>query len=84
MFDFGQSGYFAAANARLAGIGVKTMAILGGRRYRWLVIIWVLIGIIVAWEHTYITVALLKLVASALLAIFLWPLILLGVNLHLH
>jgi hypothetical protein len=60
------------------------MAILGGRRYRWLIIIWVLIGIIVAWEHTYITVALLKLVASALLAIFLWPLILLGVNLHLH
>jgi hypothetical protein len=60
------------------------MAILGGRRYRWLVIIWMLIGIIVAWEHHYITVALLKLVLSAILAIFLWPLILLGVSLHIH
>jgi len=60
------------------------MAILGKGRYRWLVAIWVLIGIVVAWERHYITVVILKLVLSALLAIFLWPLILLGVSLHIH
>ena len=32
------------------------MAIFG-RRYSWLFIIWVLIGIVVAWEKAYITVA---------------------------
>jgi hypothetical protein len=65
-------------------IGVKKMAILSGRRYSWLFIIWVIIGLIVAWTHTYITVFLLKLVLSALLAVFLWPLVLLGVSLHVQ
>jgi hypothetical protein len=60
------------------------MAIFSRRRYSWVYIIWVLIGIVVAWERSYITVALLKLVLSALLAIFLWPLVLLGVSLHIH
>jgi hypothetical protein len=54
------------------------------RRYSWFAIIWILIGIVVAWEKNYITVALLKLVLSAILAIFLWPLVLLGVSLHIH
>jgi hypothetical protein len=54
------------------------------RRRSWLFIIWVLIGIVVAWERHYITVYMLKLVLSALLAIFLWPLVLLGVSLHIH
>jgi len=60
------------------------MAILSGRRYSWVFIIWVIVGLVVAWTHSYITVYLLKLVLSALLAIFLWPLVLLGVNLHIH
>ena len=60
------------------------MAILSGRRYSWLFIIWVIVGLVVAWTHSYITVYLLKLVLSALLAIFLWPLVLLGINLHIH
>lgn len=47
-------------------------------------LIYILIGIYVAWQHDYITLDLLKRVASALLAIFLWFLILLGVNLHVH
>ncbi|HEY7487654.1 MAG TPA: hypothetical protein VH912_24585 [Streptosporangiaceae bacterium] len=46
-------------------------------------IIWVIIGIFVAWMHDYITVDLLRRVVAALLAIFLWFLVLLGVNLHL-
>jgi hypothetical protein len=38
----------------------------------------------VAWERGYITVALLKLLVSALLAIWLWWLVLLGVGLHIR
>jgi hypothetical protein len=53
-------------------------------RRRWLWIIWVLVGIVVAWEHVYITVRLLEGVASAILAIVLWPLVLLHVSLHIH
>jgi len=60
------------------------MAIFSRRRYSWLFIIWVIIGLIVAWERSYITVYLVKLVLSALLAIFLWPLVLLGISLHIH
>jgi hypothetical protein len=47
-------------------------------------LIYLIIGIFIAWEHHYITVQLLKNIASALLAIFLWWLVLLGVNLHIH
>jgi predicted PurR-regulated permease PerM len=60
------------------------MAILGGRRHSWIYIIWVLIGIFFAWEHSYITAYVLKIALSAVLAIFLWPLVLLGVSLHVH
>jgi hypothetical protein len=47
-------------------------------------LIYIIIGIVVAWEKHYITVVLLKGILSALLAIFLWWLPLLGVNLHIH
>jgi hypothetical protein len=53
-------------------------------RFRWVWVIWVIIGLVVAWEHVYLTVRFLESVASALLAIFLWPLVLLGVNLRVH
>jgi hypothetical protein len=46
-------------------------------------LIYILIGIYVAWIHHYITLDLLRRVGSALLAIFLWFLVLLGVNLHI-
>lgn len=45
-------------------------------------LLYILIGIFVAWDHDYITISLLKRVLSALLAIFLWFLVLLGVSLH--
>lgn len=45
-------------------------------------LIYILIGIFVAWDRHYITISLLKRVLSALLAIFLWFLVLLGVSLH--
>jgi hypothetical protein len=45
---------------------------------------YVIAGIVIAWEHSYLTLAWLKTLISALLAIFLWWLVLLGVNLHVH
>ena len=51
---------------------------------RLIYLVYILIGIIVAWDRGYIGLALLKALASALLAIFLWWLVLLGVNLHIH
>jgi hypothetical protein len=51
---------------------------------RWIWVIYVIIGLVVAWEKHYITLYVAKLVASALLAVFLWWLVLIGVNLHIH
>jgi hypothetical protein len=51
---------------------------------RLLYLVYIIIGIIVAWEHHYITVAFLKTLLSAILAILLWWLVLLGVSLHIH
>jgi hypothetical protein len=49
-----------------------------------LIAAYIIIGGVVAWDRGYVTLAWLKTVASALLAIFLWWLVLLGVNLHVH
>ncbi len=54
------------------------------RFFNLIVLIYLLVGIYIAWIKNYITVSLLKNVLSALLAIFLWWLVLLHVNLHLH
>ena len=54
-------------------------------RFRSIVIlIYAIIGIIIAWDRGYIFLAWLKTTASILLVIFLWWLVLLGVNLHVH
>lgn len=47
-------------------------------------LIYIVVGIIIAVSKHYITIAWLKTVASGILAVFLWWLVLLGVNLHLH
>ncbi len=47
-----------------------------------LVTAWVLIGLWLAFTHSYITASWLKTLASAVLAVLLWPLLLLGVDLH--
>ena len=54
------------------------------RRFSLLGLIYVLVGIYVAFAHDYITVPIIKRVLSALLAIFLWPLVLLGVDLRIN
>lgn len=46
-------------------------------------LIWLIVGIVVAVQRGYITVALLRDVLAAILAVVLWPLVLLGVNFHL-
>ena len=54
------------------------------RRFSLLGLIYVLVGIYVAFAENYIGIRLIKLVLSALLAIFLWPLVLLGVDLKIN
>ena len=54
------------------------------RRFSLLGLIYVLVGIYVAWANDYIGIRLVKLVVSALLAVFLWPLVLLGVDLRIR
>jgi hypothetical protein len=48
------------------------------------VLLYLAIGVFVAWNRGYLGVGFLRALASALLAIFLWWLSLLGVNLHVH
>jgi len=55
------------------------------RGIRWLVfLLYLIVGIVIAWDHGYLGLGWLRAVASAILAIFLWWLVLLGVNLHIH
>ena len=54
------------------------------RRFGLLGLIYILVGIYIAFAYNYIGINLVKLVLSALLAIFLWPLVLLGVDLRVN
>jgi hypothetical protein len=49
-----------------------------------IILVYVVIGCWVAWDHGYLGLAWLRSLASALLAILLWWLIPLGANLHVH
>jgi hypothetical protein len=48
------------------------------------VLVYIVIGVFIAWDRGYASLAWLKTAASVLLAVFLWWLVLLGVNLHVH
>ena len=48
------------------------------------VLIYLIIGVVVAWTRGYLFVGILKAMLSAALAILLWWLPLLGVSLHVH
>jgi hypothetical protein len=54
------------------------------RRFSLLGLIYVLVGIYIAFAYNYIGIQLIKRVLSTLLAIFLWPLVLLGVDLNIN
>lgn len=48
-------------------------------------IVWLIVGILLASSHNYLrNLNTMKPIVSALLAIALWPLLLLGINLHVH
>jgi hypothetical protein len=49
-----------------------------------IVLIYLIIGVIVAWTRHYLYLGILKIILSAVLAIVLWFLPLLGVSLHIH
>lgn len=46
--------------------------------------VYLVAGLFVAWNRGYLTSDLLRRLASALLAVLLWFLILLGADLHVH
>jgi hypothetical protein len=51
---------------------------------KFLVLIYVAIGVFVAYAKDYLdNLETIKRIVSGLLAIFLWPLLLLGINLHI-
>ncbi len=47
-------------------------------------ILYIAVGVFVAWARGYLQLWLLKAILSAVLAILLWWLALLGINLHVH
>ena len=48
-------------------------------------VIYLIVGVVVASSHHYLShLNAVRPVASAVLAVALWPLVLLSVNLHLH
>ncbi len=53
-----------------------------GRNISLVLAVYLVIGIIVAYDQNYITSGLLKRLLSMLLGIVLWPLLLLDVDLH--
>jgi len=58
---------------------------MSGRWIRVIVVtLYLIIGGVIAYDHGYLGLGWLKSLASAILAILLWWLIPLGVNLHIH
>jgi hypothetical protein len=59
-----------------------------GMSARWvrnlIILLYLVIGGFIAWDHGYLGLSWVRTLASAILAIFLWWLVLLGVNLHIH
>jgi hypothetical protein len=54
-------------------------------RSRLLLLIWVIVGVAIAAQKHYLThFGTWRLVLSAVLAVLLWPLLLLGIDLHVH
>jgi len=54
-------------------------------RSRLLALIWVIVGVALAAQKHYLQhFGTWRAVLSAVLAVLLWPLLLLGINLHIH
>ena len=53
-------------------------------RSRFIGLVWLIVGVAVAATHDYFEqLDTFRLLLSALLAVFLWPLVLLGIDLHI-
>jgi hypothetical protein len=49
------------------------------------IVVWLAVGVIIAHSHHYLSnVNSVKPLVSAILAVLLWPLFLLGINLHIR
>jgi hypothetical protein len=46
-------------------------------------LVWVVLGVVIALSHGY-TITNFSSLVSFVLAMFLWPLVLLGIDLHIH
>jgi hypothetical protein len=58
---------------------------MAGRGSGLVTAIWVIVGLALAASHHYFNhLGGAKLIISAILAVLLWPLLLVGVNLHIH
>lgn len=58
---------------------------MSGRWIRFFVVtLYFIVGVVLAWDHHYLNLSWLRSLASVLLAVFFWWLIPLGVNLHIH
>jgi hypothetical protein len=56
-----------------------------GLRSRLLTLVYLVVGVVVAANHHYFRhLNGIRTIASAVLAVVLWPLVLLGINLHIH
>ena len=55
-----------------------------GRNISLVLALYLLIGIVVAYDRNYLSTRVLKSLLSALLAVVLWFLLLLGVDLHVR
>jgi hypothetical protein len=54
-------------------------------RSRLIALVWLIVGVAIAAQKHYLEhFGTWRAVASAVLAILLWPLLLLGINLHIH
>lgn len=54
-------------------------------RFGLLPLVWLVVGVIVAATHHYFQhVDTIRQVGSAILAVLLWPLLFLGIDLHIH
>ena len=54
------------------------------RRPSLLFIVWIVVGVAIAASHHYFAhLSTIRQIASAVLAVLLWPLVLLGINLHI-
>jgi len=85
----GRSGAVPRPNASIpAAVGIVQVSLDMDMSARWVrnlvILVYLVIGGFIAWDHGYLGLSWLRALASAVLAIFLWWLVLLGVNLHIH